>query len=162
MGYMEHTWVDIATTFSVTETKLVAQALAAVVSPGDVITLDGDLGAGKTQFVQGFADELDVDVAVTSPTFNLLSVYQGADLLLYHFDLYRLEVPDELDDIDFYSLVEDDGVSCIEWASKFPDEMPEDRIEIYLEVLDESSRRIRARAWGSAQCLLGMWQSALV
>lgn len=163
--YMSEQWVEIATTESASETKQVAAALAMVVGPGDVITLDGDLGAGKTQFTQGIAEELDIEGPVTSPTFNLVITYDDGCLPLHHFDLYRLESPEELEDIDFYGIVEGDGVSCIEWASKFPDDMPEDRLEVYLEVApistDGNSRHVKARAFGSASQLLDFWQQAL-
>lgn len=163
--YMSEQWVEIATTESASETKQVAAALAMVVGPGDVITLDGDLGAGKTQFTQGIAEELDIEGPVTSPTFNLVITYDDGCLPLHHFDLYRLESSEELEDIDFYGIVEGDGVSCIEWASKFPDDMPEDRLEVYLEVVpistDGNSRHVKARAFGSASQLLDFWQQAL-
>lgn len=154
-------WIEIAATQSVQDTKAVAAALAMVVGPGDVIALDGDLGAGKTQFTQGFAEELDIEGPVTSPTFNLVISYDDGCLPLYHFDLYRLEDPSELEDIDFYGIVEGDGVSCIEWASKFPDDMPEDRLEVYIEVTGQDSRLIKARAQGDACRLLDFWQQAL-
>lgn len=154
-------WTEIATTQSAQDTKNVAAALAMVVGPGDVITLDGDLGAGKTQFTQGIAEELDIEGPVTSPTFNLVISYDDGCMPLYHFDLYRLEDPAELEDIDFYGIVERDGVSCIEWASKFRDDMPEDRLEVFLEVTGEHSRTIKARALGSAGQLLDFWQQAL-
>ena len=154
-------WTEIATTQSAQDTKNVAAALAMVVGPGDVITLDGELGAGKTQFTQGIAEELDIEGPVTSPTFNLVISYDDGCMPLYHFDLYRLEDPAELEDIDFYGIVEGDGVSCIEWASKFRDDMPEDRLEVFLEVTGEHSRTIKARALGSAGQLLDFWQQAL-
>lgn len=154
-------WTEIATTQSAQDTKNVAAALAMVVGPGDVITLDGDLGAGKTQFTQGIAEELDIEGPVTSPTFNLVISYDDGCMPLYHFDLYRLEDPAELEGIDFYGIVEGDGVSCIEWASKFRDDMPEDRLEVFLEVTGEHSRTIKARALGSAGQLLDFWQQAL-
>ena len=87
--------------------------------------------------------------------------YDDGCMSLYHFDLYRLEDPAELEDIDFYGIVEGDGVSCIEWASKFRDDMPEDRLEVFLEVTGEHSRTIKARALGSAGQLLDFWQQAL-
>lgn len=158
---MSEQWVEIATTESASETKQVAAALAMVVGPGDVITLDGDLGAGKTQFTQGMAEELKIEGPVTSPTFNLVIAYDDGCMPLYHFDLYRLESPEELEDIDFYALVEGQGVSCIEWASKFPDDMPEDRLEVYLKVTGENSRCIKARAFGSGKQILDFWQQAL-
>lgn len=79
---------------------------------------------------------------------------------LISFCLYRLDDAEELEDIGFYGIVEGQGVSCIEWASKFPDEMPEDRLEVYLEVINEHSRRIKARAYGVAAQLLDFWQQA--
>ena len=84
---MSEQWVEIATTESASETKQVAAALAMVVGPGDVITLDGDLGAGKTQFTQGMAEELEIEGPVTSPTFNLVIAYDDGCMPLYHFDL---------------------------------------------------------------------------
>ena len=79
------------TSLNVEETQRIAAALAEVVVPGTVIALEGDLGAGKTHFTQGLARGLGVGEAVTSPTFNVMSVYDQGRLPLYHFDLYRLE-----------------------------------------------------------------------
>ena len=80
-------------------TKQLAATLAAHLRPNDVVVLIGDLGAGKTQFVQGIADGLGVKDQVTSPTFNIQVTYDGGRLPLHHFDLYRLEQEEELDDI---------------------------------------------------------------
>ncbi len=153
--------MNIARTSSVAETQQVAAALAGLVQPGSAVTLDGDLGAGKTHFTQGLAAALGIAVPVTSPTFNLMVAYDGGRIPLYHFDLYRLEDPCQLEDLAFYETVEGDGVSCIEWASKFPDEMPEDRLEVFIAVEGESERCIRARAFGQAQTLLDAWVAAL-
>ena len=76
-------------------------------------------------------------------------------------DLYRLDSPEQLEDLAFYEYMEGDGVSCVEWASKFPDELPEDRLEVFIAVEGESARVIRARAFGSAEALLGSWRKAL-
>lgn len=154
-------WIEIATTHAADETKAHAASLALAVSPGSVIALDGDLGAGKTQFTQGLASGLGVPGPVTSPTFNLMEVYEGGSLPLYHFDLYRLDDPADLEDIAFYDYVEGDGVSCVEWASKFADEMPDDRLEVYIEVVGETTRRIRARGLGAAVRVLDAWRAAL-
>ena len=153
--------MNIARTSSVAETQQVAAALAGLVQPGSTVTLDGDLGAGKTHFTQGLAAALDIAVPVTSPTFNLMVAYDGGRIPLYHFDLYRLEDPCQLEDLAFYETVEGDGVSCIEWASKFPDEMPEDRLEVFIAVEGENERCIRARAFGQAQALFDTWAAAL-
>lgn len=82
-------------------------------------------------------------------------------LPLYHFDLYRLDSLTNWKILAFYEYVEGDGVSCIEWASKFPEEMPEDRLEVYLAVEGEGVRAIRACAHGSAESMLQSWRAAL-
>ena len=147
---MSGKWVEIARTSSVEETQACAAALAGVLDAGAVVTLDGDLGAGKTHFTQGLAAALGVAQAVTSPTFNLVVEYTDGRLPLY-----------QLEDLAFYEYVEGDGVSCIEWASKFPEEMPEDRLEVYLAVEGENVRAIRACAHGSAESMLQSWRAAL-
>lgn len=124
---------------------------------GDVIALTGGLGAGKTAFVQGLADGLGVTGHVPSPTFNILLVHRGS-VPLYHFDLYRLERADQLVDIDFYETLESDGVSAIEWADHFPDELPDDRLDVDIQVTGESSRVLRVTAHGArAQALASQW-----
>ena len=97
-------------------TAELARRLAGVLRPGTVICLDGDLGAGKTLFVQNLAASLGVQGEVTSPTFNLMNLYEDGRLPLVHFDLYRLEQEYELDEIGFYDYVENpDGLVLIEW-----------------------------------------------
>lgn len=102
------------TSNSVQETKDFAAKFAQSLKPGDVVCLQGDLGAGKTQFVQGVAAYLGIQESVVSPTFNILLQYEDGKLPLYHFDLYRLNNIDELEDIAFYETVEADGLSFIE------------------------------------------------
>lgn len=145
---MTGAWNTIATTHSVDETRAVAAQLAALLPAGSVVTLDGDLGAGKTHFTQGLAQGLGIEEAVTSPTFNILCVYEGGSLPLYHFDVYRLHDASELDDIGFFEYLESYGISCVEWASQFMDELPDNRIEVNLARMgdDETGRVIRARA----------------
>ena len=158
---MSDEWIEIARTSSVEETQAVAGAWAGVVEPGSVVALDGDLGAGKTHFTQGLASALGVAETVTSPTFNLVVEYRSGRIPLYHFDLYRLEEAEQLEDLAFYEYMEGDGVSCVEWASKFPDELPDDRLEVFMAVEGEGVRIIRARAFGSADALLRDWLAAL-
>ena len=113
------------------ETKKLAGALGTVLGDGDVVLLDGDLGAGKTTLVTEIAETLGVDRRdVSSPTFSLMNVYRGKKLTLQHFDLYRLTSSEELDDIGFYEYVGAPGVTFIEWAELFPCEMPEDHLSI--------------------------------
>lgn len=114
------------------DTRRVAAELAAGLRDGDVVLLDGDLGAGKTQFAQGVAAGLGVIESVTSPTFNIMFEYTSGRVPLYHFDLYRLDDASQLEDVDFYGVTDSctPGVALVEWASMFPDEMPEDAVHV--------------------------------
>ncbi len=125
------------------ETALLAEQFGAVAEAGTVLCLVGDLGAGKTLFTQGFARGLGVTGEVTSPTFALMNQYSGR-LPVTHFDLYRLEREDELDEIGFYEYAEDSrGVVLIEWADKFPDALPEPHIRLEIERGEtENERRL--------------------
>ena len=127
------------------ETRALAERFAKYVQDGDVICLVGDLGAGKTLFTQALTHALGVTGEVTSPTFNLMNVYEGK-YTIHHFDLYRLENDADLDEIGFYEYTEsDEVVSLIEWADKFPESLPETycRIEIARSKQeDENERRL--------------------
>ena len=106
------------TTRSEGETREVARQLAAGLTPGDMVLLSGDLGAGKTAFVKGLAEGLGVSAEdVTSPTFTLVHEYRGGRLPLIHVDLYRLDAAD-LDDIGFDQDLAADGVVAIEWPER--------------------------------------------
>ena len=124
-------------------TAELARRLAGVLRPGTVICLDGDLGAGKTLFVQNLAASLGVQGEVTSPTFNLMNLYEYGRLPLVHFDLYRLEQEYELDEIGFYDYAENpDGLVLIEWAEKFPECLPEDHIALQIQRTDVENERV--------------------
>ena len=113
-------------TSSPEETGHLAELVGQKIREGTVLCLEGDLGAGKTLFVQSLAHTLGVEGDVTSPTFNLMNVYEGI-CRIYHFDLYRLETEEELDDIGFYEYTEEpEGLVVIEWPNKFPESLPED------------------------------------
>lgn len=139
-------------------TKQLASTLAPYLHAGDVVILTGDLGAGKTQFVQGVAAGLGVSGEVTSPTFNILLAYEGGALPLYHFDLYRLEDAAQLDDIAYYETIEGEGASFVEWGEKFPEAMPYGYLEITIGVAEDGSRKVQAHAYGDrARRLLFVW-----
>ncbi|MDD5350877.1 MAG: tRNA (adenosine(37)-N6)-threonylcarbamoyltransferase complex ATPase subunit type 1 TsaE [Chthoniobacteraceae bacterium] len=112
------------TSHSPQETFQLGQRLAAGLRPGDVLALEGDLGAGKTQFTKGLAAGLGVEADVTSPTFTLVHEYPGGRLPLFHIDLYRLEDAEEVLGIGLDDYLDGDGVTVIEWADKFAALMP--------------------------------------
>ncbi|MBR1747169.1 MAG: tRNA (adenosine(37)-N6)-threonylcarbamoyltransferase complex ATPase subunit type 1 TsaE [Clostridia bacterium] len=107
MEYLSH---------SIEETYALAKNIADKCIGGETILLNGDLGAGKTTFTKGFALALGINKQVTSPTFTLLKEYSGLRLKLYHFDLYRIETTDELEELGFEDYIgEKDAVCVIEW-----------------------------------------------
>lgn len=100
---------------------------------GDVLCLSGDLGAGKTLLSRGIATSLGVEPeAVTSPTFAIMNVYEGRELEVRHFDLYRLNRPEELEDIGFAEYAGGGGVTLIEWAELFSEQLPEEYLQVVL------------------------------
>jgi len=121
------------------DTKEFASTLATYVSPGDVITIAGDLGVGKTTFTKGLAIGLEIRRNVTSPTFTIIKEYEGK-IPLYHMDAYRLEFSDE--DIGFDEYFYGQGVTVVEWATFIEEFLPSKRLNISIETVSESSRRI--------------------
>lgn len=139
-------------------TKQLAATLAPYLRAGDAVVLSGDLGAGKTQFVQGVAGGLGIRDQITSPTFTVMLTYPSGSLPLYHFDLYRLDSFDEIEDTGFYETVDGDGVSFIEWGEKFPEALPYTYLEIDIRVDDQENRIVEAHAYGDrARRLLFVW-----
>lgn len=115
---------------------------------GDVICLTGDLGAGKTLFSRGAAEALGVAAEdVTSPTFAIMNVYQGTKMEVRHFDLYRLNRAEELEDIGFSEYAGGEGVTLIEWAELFSAELPEEYLQLTL-LLDGAGRKAVLEAKG--------------
>ena len=112
-------------TSSTEETFSIGNALAKEAAPGDIFALIGDLGAGKTVFAKGFAKGLGVEEAITSPTFTIVCEYDEGRLPLYHFDVYRIEDPEELFETGFDEYLYGKGVCLIEWADKVIDELPQ-------------------------------------
>ncbi len=123
------------------ETMKLAKDMGKELKPGAVITLSGELGAGKTLFTKGIARGMGIDEEITSPSFSLLEIHEG-DLTLYHFDLYRIEFPDELEELYFEEYWEGEGVSIIEWPERAHEILPEKRTEICIEYMNSNSRRI--------------------
>ncbi|MBQ2696395.1 MAG: tRNA (adenosine(37)-N6)-threonylcarbamoyltransferase complex ATPase subunit type 1 TsaE [Clostridia bacterium] len=129
-------------TQSEAETYELAEKLAMQLSPGQVICLRGDLGVGKTVFAKGLCSALGVEEHVSSPTFTLVNEYDGVKGKIYHFDLYRIEDPDELYEIGFEEFVGGEGLAIIEWPERAEEILPENRIEILLESCGEDDRRV--------------------
>lgn len=107
--------------------------LAKKAVPGQVFTLTGDLGVGKTVFTQGFAHGLGITEPVNSPTFTIVQVYEGGRLPFYHFDVYRIGDVEEMDEVGFDEYVMGEGVSLIEWANLIEEILPERHTEIIIE-----------------------------
>ncbi|MFY7870702.1 MAG: tRNA (adenosine(37)-N6)-threonylcarbamoyltransferase complex ATPase subunit type 1 TsaE [Exiguobacterium sp.] len=126
-------------THSAAETQGVAERLATLVEAGTVITLNGDLGAGKTTFTQGFAKGLGVTRNVNSPTFTIMKQYKGR-LPLYHMDVYRLE--DTGDDIGLEEYINGDGVAIVEWSNLIESSLPEERLAITIERVGDEERKL--------------------
>lgn len=127
------------------ETIRLAEKLASLLKPGDVITLEGDLGAGKTTFTKGIARGLGVKRVVNSPTFTIVKEYSG-ELPLYHMDVYRLEDSDE--DIGFSDYFDGDGISVVEWAQYIKDYLPGEYLNINISYVDEHKRLIKFQPKG--------------
>ncbi|MBU3877166.1 tRNA (adenosine(37)-N6)-threonylcarbamoyltransferase complex ATPase subunit type 1 TsaE [Faecalicatena sp. AGMB00832] len=101
--------------------------------PGQVYTLTGDLGVGKTVFTQGFAKGLGIEEPVSSPTFTIVQVYEEGRLPFYHFDVYRIGDVEEMDEIGYEDYVMGEGVCLIEWANLIEEILPQKRTEIVIE-----------------------------
>lgn len=121
------------------ETIAVGERLGAALEAGDVLVLTGDLGAGKTQLTKGIAAGMGVDADVTSPTFTIEMVYEGVRMPLYHFDLYRLDDADQLEDTGIFDVLGTDGVCAIEWGEQFSDEIGDARVDVYVTRLEDEA-----------------------
>ena len=125
--------IKIYETLSPEETLEVGKELGKASMAGQVYALVGDLGVGKTVFTKGFAEGLGIEEAVNSPTFTILQIYDEGRSPLYHFDVYRIEEPEEMEEIGFDEYIEGDGVCLIEWAGRIADILPENIIVIRIE-----------------------------
>lgn len=111
------------------ETQKIASEFAKTLKAGDTVCMYGDLGAGKTAFVQGMAKGLEIEEPITSPTFTIVNEYSGT-LPLYHFDVYRIADSDEMYEIGYEEYVYGDGISVIEWAELIEDILPDNRFAV--------------------------------
>ena len=133
------------------ETQALAHKLAGIVEPQDTITLEGDLGAGKTTFTQAFAKGLGITRTVNSPTFTIMKQYSGR-IPLNHLDVYRLEDSDE--DLVWYEIFYGDAVTVVEWAHLIERDLPSERLAIEIRRVDENARVITLIPYGERYELL--------
>jgi len=148
------------TSSSEAATQGLGTALAPLACAGDVLILSGDLGAGKTQFTKGLAAGLGVVEPVTSPTFNILLVHEGR-IPLYHFDLYRLGSSEQLDDLDYWAILEADGITVVEWGDRFPDAIPPECVSVSVGIVSDDERRLHVAGVGArGEALVREWSRA--
>lgn len=140
----------IITVNSVDETISIGEQIGKLANAGDIICLDGDLGTGKTHLTKGIARGLNIHSNITSPTFNIVNEYEGR-LKFYHFDVYRVNDPDEIYAIGFDEYIFSDAVSVIEWANYIQELIPEEYMKISIEKDskdDVNSRKITITPYG--------------
>ena len=119
--------------FSEKDTFELGRKIGEKAGPGQIYTLDGDLGVGKTVFTNGLARGLGIREPVNSPTFTIVQEYRDGRLPLYHFDVYRIEDPEEMEEIGYDDYFFGEGVCLIEWAEKIRELLPEQVIRITIE-----------------------------
>ena len=128
------------------ETMSLAGKLALLLKPGNVITLEGELGSGKTTFTKGLAIGLGVKRNISSPTFNIIKEYEG-EFPLYHMDVYRLENSEE--DIGFDEYFHGNGITVVEWAQFIEEFLPEERLNIKISYMDDQRRELEFTPTGA-------------
>ena len=136
------------TTRSVDETQKLGKIIGAAVTAGTVLALTGDLGSGKTAFVQGLARGLEVpdDYYITSPSYTLINEYPGR-FSLFHVDLYRITDSVDIEDIGLYEIPDDNGVVAVEWADRIEQTLLLDSITIHFQITDDVTRKICITAY---------------
>ncbi len=120
-------------TYSEKETRALGRTLAQQAQPGQIFSLEGDLGVGKTVLTQGMAEGLGITEPVSSPTFTIVQVYEEGRMPFYHFDVYRIADPEEMDEIGYEDYFFGNGVCLVEWANLIEELMPAHTIRITIE-----------------------------
>ncbi len=130
------------------ETHDIGFKIGKKLKPGDIICLNGDLGAGKTTITKAIAEALGIEENITSPSFTIVNEYYG-DVNLYHFDVYRIDDIEEMYDIGYEEYFYSDGICVIEWSNMIEDILPKERLELNLyNTSDSDSRKIEIKAFG--------------
>ena len=123
------------------ETEDIGYRFGKALRSGDVVSLTGSLGAGKTVLAKGIARALSIEEAIVSPTFTIVQEYDGTQKL-YHLDLYRLSGDDEFESMGGEEFLYPDGITLIEWAEKIEDMLPDDAFRVTVAILEDGSRSI--------------------
>ena len=125
--------IQIIESFSPEETLELGRKMGREAQPGDVYTLIGDLGVGKTVFTQGIAEGLEIEESICSPTFTIVQVYEEGTMPFYHFDVYRIGDIEEMEEIGYEDYFYGNGLTMIEWANLIEEILPEHYKEIKIE-----------------------------
>ncbi|KYH29345.1 MULTISPECIES: tRNA (adenosine(37)-N6)-threonylcarbamoyltransferase complex ATPase subunit type 1 TsaE [Clostridium] len=136
---------------NVDKTIDIGMQIGKLANSGDIICLIGDLGTGKTHITKGIAKGLGIDDHITSPTFGIVNEYEGRHKL-YHFDVYRVNDPDEIEAIGFDEYIFSDAVSIIEWANYIEELIPQEHLTIIIEKMPEMGdnyRKITIKCYGN-------------
>ena len=136
----------IFTTKTAEETIELGKKIGKLLQPGSIIAMEGTLAAGKTTITKGIAQALNIDETITSPTFTLISEYEGK-MPLYHMDVYRLDSAEDFINLGVEDLMYGKGVSIIEWSEKIREELPKSTITLRLEPQKDGSRLITLENW---------------
>ncbi len=138
---------EIYESFGPAETFELGRKLGSCAKPGTIICLNGDLGTGKTVFTQGFAAGLDITEPVSSPTFTIVQVYEEGRLPLYHFDVYRIGDPEEMEEIGYEDYFYGEGVCLVEWSELIEELIPEEAMSVLIEKDLERGFDFRKITW---------------
>lgn len=133
-------------THSAEETIQLGKKIGAMLQPGAIIAMEGNLAAGKTTITKGIAESLGIQETITSPTFTLISEYEGK-IPLYHMDVYRLDSCEDFINLGVEDLMYGEGVSIIEWSERVREELPKSTITLRLEVREDGGRDITLENW---------------
>ncbi|HHY59695.1 MAG TPA: tRNA (adenosine(37)-N6)-threonylcarbamoyltransferase complex ATPase subunit type 1 TsaE [Clostridia bacterium] len=133
------------------ETQNLGRLLGQLLQPGDVLVVSGDLGAGKTTFVQGLATGLGIQAPVTSPTFTIIHEYEGPRCPFYHIDAYRLEDPREVEELGLEEYLHGNGIAAVEWAENIAPWLPSDYLCVKINKIpaEPEWRRVAVAAVGN-------------
>ncbi len=133
-------------THSAEETIQLGKKIGSMLQPGAIIAMEGNLAVGKTTITKGIAESLGIEEAITSPTFTLISEYEGK-MPLYHMDVYRLDSCEDFINLGVEDLMYGDGVSIIEWSERVREELPKSTITLHLEIREDGGRDITLENW---------------